>query len=404
MNLALFVAKRYFISKKSQNVINIITKIAISGVTIGTMAMIIVLSAFNGIEELVVSLLNSFDPEIKITANVGKSFDSNSAVFDEIKKLNGVAYYSETLEETALLKYKDKQYIATIKGVQKNFVLMTRIDTMLEDGEFYLNRDSINYAVVGQGVAYNLGLNIENFLNPITVYIPKKNATISTTNPEQAFQSLPIYPSGIFSVDYNIDTKYMLVSLDFARELLEEPTKVSAIEIGLHKNADVKKVQEEIQNLLGKNYAVKDRYQQHDLLYKVFKSEKWAVFLILSFILVIATFNVIGSLTMLIIDKKKDIQILWNLGADNNLIRKIFFIEGLLISLSGAVLGIVLGIIICLLQQQFGIIKFAGTFVTDAIPVRMIFVDFVYVFFTVMLIGIVAAWFPAKQLTKKYLS
>lgn len=402
MNFPFFIAKRYFIAKKSQNVINIITKIAITGVAIGTMALIVVLSAFNGIEDLVLSLFNSFDPQIRITVKEGKTFDASSSVFYDIKKMDGIAHFTEVLEENVLLKYKDKQTISIIKGVSSEFIPMNRMDTMITDGEFVLNYDSVNYTVLGQGIAYNLGVNLLNYTEPIQVYAPKRSKKTSM-NPEDAFKNLSILPSGTFSIQHDFDSKYIIVPLTFARELLDYSNQVTAVEISLTENTNTKEIQNKIQSLLGENFEVKDRYQQHDFLYKIMKSEKWAVFLILSFILIIATFNVIGSLTMLIIDKKKDLKILWNMGASTSLIRKIFFIEGLFISLSGAVIGLVAGLLVCLAQIHFKIITLQGSFVMEAYPIKLEVTDFVLVLLTVFIIGAFAAWLPAKQITQKHL-
>ena len=402
MNFPFFIAKRYFIAKKSQNVINIITKIAITGVAIGTMALIVVLSAFNGIEDLVLSLFNSFDPQIRITVKEGKTFDASSSVFYDIKKMDGIAHFTEVLEENVLLKYKDKQTISIIKGVSSEFIPMNRMDTMITDGEFVLNYDSVDYTVLGQGIAYNLGVNLLNYTEPIQVYAPKRSKKTSM-NPEDAFKNLSILPSGTFSIQHDFDSKYIIVPLTFARELLDYSNQVTAVEISLTQNTNTKEILNKIQSLLGENFEVKDRYQQHDFLYKIMKSEKWAVFLILSFILIIATFNVIGSLTMLIIDKKKDLKILWNMGASTSLIRKIFFIEGLFISLSGAVIGLVAGLLVCLAQIHFKIITLQGSFVMEAYPIKLEVTDFVLVLLTVFIIGAFAAWLPAKQITQKHL-
>ena len=399
MNFPFFIAKRYLISKKSQNVINIITKIAITGVAVGTMALIVVLSAFNGIENLVVSLFNAFDPDIKVTVAEGKTFDKTLTQLKKIKELPGVAFYTEVIEENALLKYKEKQYIATIKGVGKNFTAMSRLDTMLIEGEFKLEGRGGNFAVLGHGVAAQLGINLLSLINPIYIYVPRRTKEISMS-PEKAFKTSTVYPSGIFSIQHDFDSKYIIVPLNLATELLDYHNKITAIEIGVKKGFKVGKVQSQIEEILGEQFDVKDRFQQHDLLYKIMKSEKWAVYLILTFILVIATFNVIGSLTMLIIDKKKDIRILSNMGASTRVIRKIFFFEGLLIAVSGALIGLSAGYLLCLVQKHYGLLKLQGAFVMEAYPVAMQLNDFIYVFATVIIIGAFAAWFPARQITK----
>lgn len=363
------------------------------------MALIVVLSAFNGIENLVISLFNAFDPDIKITVANGKTFNKDFQGKEKIKNIPGVAYYTEVIEENALLKYKDKQYIATIKGVGESFVEMSRLDTMLIDGEFLLQENQTNYAVLGQGVAVHLGINLLNVANPISIYVPRRTKEIGLS-PDKAFKTAVVYPAGVFSIQHDFDSKYIIVPINLVSELLDYKNKITGVEIGVEKGYKVSQIQEEIQEILGAEFNVRDRFQQHDTLYKIMKSEKWAIYLILTFILIIATFNVIGSLTMLIIDKKKDIGILSNMGASTNLIRKIFFIEGILISMTGALIGLLAGFLLCIAQINFELIKLEGTFVMEAYPVLMQVDDFVYVFLTVLLIGSFAAWFPARQITK----
>lgn len=402
MNFPFYIAKRYFIAKKSHNVINIITWIAITGVSIVTAALIVVLSAVNGIEHLVLDLFNSFDPQIKITVKEGKTFDPTTAQFDELRKLENVAFYTEILEENALLKHQDKQYIATIKGVSENFREMSRLDTMLVDGNFELIRNGAYFSVIGQGVAYNLGINLLNYIDPIQIYVPQRTKK-TALNPEEAFKNMPVYASGVFSIQHDFDSKYIIVPIELTRELLNYSKEVTSIELAFTSEANLSDIQDKIKLILGEDYDVKDRFEQHDFLYKIMKFEKLAAFLILSFILLIATFNVIGSLTMLIIDKKKDLKILWNMGASTITIRKIFFIEGMIISVTGAIIGIVLGLILCLIQIHFEVVKFGGSFVMEAYPVKLDLLHFVYVFLTVITIGAFAAWYPARQITKKHL-
>lgn len=403
MNLSFYIARRYIIAKKSHNAINIISAISVLGVFIGAMALIVVLSVFNGFENLVVSLYNSFDPDIKITPATGKMFDPDAAPFQKLKEIKGIRNAGKTLEENVLIKYRDKQYIATIKGVENSFPQMSGIDTMISEGDFALQKDSEYYAVVGQGVAYNLALSLGDMINPLTFYVPKpgKEAVI---NPEDAFSVSGIYPAGVFSIQQDFDNKYVLVPIDFARELLGQNRKVSSLEITLDPDADQASIKKQIQSLLGNNFEVKNRYEQHIFLYRIMKSEKWAVFLILAFILIVATFNIVGSITMLVVDKKQDIIILKNLGADTDLIRKIFIAEGLMISLSGAILGLIAGAGICWLQETFGLVKLGGegTFVVSHYPVKMMAADFIYVFLTVITIGFVAAWYPVRVLMKGY--
>ncbi len=404
MNLSFFIARRYFASKKSTNFINIISGISVIGVAVGTAALIIVLSVFNGFEGLVVSLYNSFDPNIKITAQQGKTFLPEQLPKSRILHIPGVRFYSETLEDNALLKYRDKQYIATIKGVDSVFTVMKPLQDQITDGEMLLQKGDTDFAVIGQGVRYFLSVNLDDAFSSLSVFVPKRGRQMEL-NPEDAFIRKSIVPAGVFSIQQDFDSKYVLVPIRFARALYQYEKEVSAIEIGLSQDADMEVVQKEVEKLVGPGFVVQNRFQQHELLYKIMKSEKWAVFLILSFILLIATFNIVGSLTMLIIEKKKDIAILHALGADVPLVRRIFLLEGSLISLIGALAGLLAGFLICLLQQRFGIIKLqgSGSFVIDAYPVHMQGLDFVYVLVTVLFIGLLAAWLPAGQLTKKLL-
>ncbi len=399
MNLAPFIARRYFFSKKSQRAINIISMISVIGVTIGTAALIIVLSVFNGFENLILRLYNSFDPDMKISKVEGKSFHLRTFPLHELQSMDGVLYVTQVLEENALVKYHDKQTIVTIKGVSDEFEKMTGIDTMMSDGTFLLKNGDLDFAVVGGGVAYNLQLNTNDLLSQLEIYAPRKNSS-SLLNTDEAFNRRFVSPSGIFSIQQEFDTKFIIVPLRFAYEILEKDSQVSALEIGLKPWMKIDKIQTDIAGLAGNSYQVKNRYQQHELIYKIMKSEKWAVFLILTFILIIATFNVISSLTMLVIEKKKDITILHSLGANASLLRKIFLLEGILITSLGAFSGLTVGFIICYLQERFGLIQLggSGSFVIDAYPVKMQVADFFYVLMTVFFIGLIAAWYPSKRL------
>jgi len=369
------------------------------------MALIIVLSVFNGFESLVISLYNSFNPAIQITAKLGKTFDCNSIPVGEIKKIPGVVFYNNVIEDVALLKHGDKQYIATVKGVEADFRKMSGLDSSIVAGKFLLEDGTKNYAVVGQGIRENLGLRLNDYTEPISVFTPRRGAT-SSIDPSDAFNTEYINPSGFFAVQQDFDTKYLIVPLRFTQKLFEYTNEVTSVEIGLSKGADYNAIQEKIQKLCGDKFSIKNRFQQQELLYNIMKDEKWAIFMILSFILLIATFNVIGTLTMLILEKRKDVSVLWSMGADNKTIRRIFISEGLLISLIGAGCGLLLGGIICWLQQTFGIIQIqsGGSFVVSAYPVNMQILDFVYVFLTVFGIGFFATWLPVRQVSRKYLN
>ena len=369
------------------------------------MALIIVMSVFNGFENLIISLFNTFNPDLVISIKEGKTFNSDTIPQSSIRKIPGIIHYTEVIEENVMLKYGDKQHIVRIKGVNDDFLKMSRLDSMLIEGRFVLESGNRNYAVLGAGVAYLVNANLNDLLNPLSVYAVNRTKNISF-HPEGNFNTLKIFPSAVFSVQQDFDSKYVVVPLRFARQLLDYDNELTAIELGLTNNANRDQIQQKLQALLGEGFTVKNRFQQQELLYKIMKSEKWGIFLILTFILLIATFNVIGSLSMLIIDKKKDIAILFSLGADNKLIKRIFLIEGLLITITGAILGLFLGSIICWLQQEFGLIRLQGTansFVVSAYPVQMVFSDFVFIFLTVFFIGLAAAWYPVRQISKKYL-
>jgi len=403
MNFPLYIAKRYLFSKKSKNVINIISIISIVGVAVGTSALIIVLSVFNGFDGLISNLFNSFDPDLKITSAEGKSFIPNSLIFDKIKTHESVAVYSEVVEETVLFKFNKKQHVGTLKGVDDQFTKMSGVDTMMVDGKFLLKDKASDYAVVGQGVAYYLSMGL-NMIHPLSIYVPRKTKNISL-DADKAFNNKLIMPIGVFATQPEIDVKYVLAPITFVRDLLQYSTEVTGIELKLKEKANQNDVQKIIKEILGDKFIVKTRYQQHEVLYKIMESEKWAIFLILTFILIIASFNTIGSLTMLILDKKKDIGILQSMGANFATIRKIFLIEGWLISIFGAFIGIFVGGVICWLQEYYGLIPLStgGNFIIQNYPVKMIFTDFIYVFFTVAIVGFFAAWYPVRYITKKYL-
>ena len=402
MNLPLKIATRYLIAKKSHNIINIISLISVIGVFVGSMALIIVLSVFNGFGNLVLQLYDSFDPDIKITTAQGKFFDPASIDLKKIKNINGVDAICFTLEENALIKNEDRQCIATIKGVDSNFIYTSRITENIIDGNFSLSDVEIPSASVGSVIAYTLSLNLAATFNALTIYVPKKDASF-TNIAEEAFYEKTIQPTSVFGIQQDFDSKYVLVPLQFAREITGEEKRVSSIEISILKNADAKNIITQISSITGKNFLVKDRIQQHDFIYKIFKSEKFAVFLILSLIMIIPIFNILGTLTILIIEKKRDIGILKNLGAPLQTIKGIFFAEGILITVIGAVAGIVCGLLICYLQIHFSLIKFSneGAMVVDAYPVMIQWLDVVYVLLTVGGVGMLATWFTTEKLVRK---
>jgi lipoprotein-releasing system permease protein len=402
VNFPLFIAKRYLVSKKKLNIINIISGISIGGIIVGTLALVIILSVFNGFNMLIGTFYSNFDPDLKITSVKGKMFNPDDFDFERIKSLPEVVNYAEVLEETALLKYRNQVYPAVVKGVPANYAKYTKIDTLIIDGSFLLENNGINYAVVGQGIAYSLGIQ-PTFTDHIMIYVPKKGKNVSNI-PSQAINQNYIFPSGVFTVLEEIDSKYIIVSYNYAKELFESGNEVSAVELGIAKTASIQKVQKEITKILGDEFTIKNQYQQHDLVYKTMESEKWAAYLILVFILIIASFNLLGSLSMLIIDKTDDIFILRSMGANSETIRKIFLFEGWLISIVGALLGSFLGVLICWVQIHYGIVTLPGnSFVISAYPVKVIFTDILLVLGIVLLIGFFAAWYPVKFISQKYL-
>lgn len=405
MNLPLHIARRYLVSKKSHNIINVISGISVLGITVGTMALIIVLSVFNGFESLVSSLYNSFNPDLEITVREGKTFHPEMAGAARILELPGVAHLGEVVEENALLKNESRQYIARMKGVDAQFQQIAAIDSAIIDGEYLLEQGDIACGVFGAGVSYFLGVFPDEFSPTVEVFVPSRTASYKP-GLEQPFNQGKLIPSGVFSIQQDFDRSLVLVPLWFARELLEYSDEVTALEIGLETGADGDKVKAQIMDICGENFVVKDRHEQEELLYKIMNSEKWIIFLILAFILMIATFNVIGSLSMLIIDKQKDIAVLHSMGAGHKLIRRIFLFEGLMITMLGALAGLLLGGLISGIQQHFGIIRLGpddGSFVVNAYPVMLQAMDFVYVFLTVFVIGYFAAWLPVKRISRKYL-
>ena len=404
MNLSFYIARRYLLGKKSQNAINIISGISVIGVTVGTMALVIVLSVFNGFDTVVKSLFSAFDPDIQISVVEGKTFSPDD-LSEKLRALPGVEAVSEVLEENVLLLYGDKQHIATIKGVDESYEEVSGLDSMIYEGSMKLKDNSRSYAVVGQGVAYHLRIGL-NFINPLWVYTIDRKARINMAQPEESIRRDFIFPSGIFSIEQDFDSRYVIVPIEFTRKLLSYENEVTYLELKLDPDYPAEALQTQISELAGASFHVKNRQQQNALFYRVMRTEKWAIFLILTFILIIASFNIIGSLSMLIIDKKRDILTLRNMGASDRLIEKIFLVEGWLISITGSLLGLGLGTGISWIQQRFGVIKLAGSgsFIIDAYPVRIQGVDILLIWITVILIGLIAARYPVRQISRKYLS
>lgn len=405
MRFALYIARRYLFSKKSTNVINIISGVSVIGVATVTAALIVVLSVMNGFNGLLTNLFSSFDPDLQISLVQGKSFYIDSIPINQIKAIEEVEIVGEVIEDNAVLSYNKKQYVASLKGISVDYANSTGIDTMLIDGDFVLEQNGLPFAILGLGVRHHLGLAIDpKYQIFIDVFVPKRTAKAShdlTT----MYSSEKIQPSGVFSIQQDYDTKYVIVPISFMRKLLDYEGRVTSLEIKLKKGADTEKVKSKIEQIAGSKYIVKDRYQQHEFIYKIMQSEKLVIFLILSFILMIASFNILGSLTMLIIDKKHDILILRSLGANNNLIKRIFLFEGWMISVIGAILGLAIGALVCWVQITFHVVELqsGGSFIINAYPVALNWIDFVIVFFVVIGIGFIAAWYPVRYLNRRYM-
>ncbi len=401
MNLSLKIATRYLFSKKSHNAINLISMISVCGIAIASMAMVCALSVFNGFHDLVKDMFSTFDPELKITAVKGKVFDPETDVFQTIREMDGIAIFTECLEDNVLVKYADKQVPATLKGVPANFSQQTLIDSIIIDGSFFLEDEMNNYATLGIGLANNLGVNAA-FVYPLEIFAPNRTAKVNMLDPSGSFNREYAYIAGVFMMNQPIyDNQCMIVPLSLARELFSYETEVSAIELKLKDNANISKVQKEIQTLLGNDFHVKNRYEQQENSFKMMNIEKWVTFLILCFIMAIAVFNVITSLSMLIIEKKNDIITLRNLGADDRLISRIFLLEGSMISVLGGITGIVLGVLLCLAQQIFGLLKLgsdSSAFTIEAYPVVVSASDTLIVLGTVLIIGFLAAIYPVKKI------
>ena len=391
MKPALFIARRYLFSQKKRSVTNVISWISLIGIAISTMALIVVLSVYNGIGSLTQSLFNIFDPELKIEAKEGKTFHLSNIDYGSITSLPTVAYTSPIVEENMWITYKERNKIATVRGVANSYATMTGIDTMLHMGRYELkNAQSNQYIVMGLGVYYELGINHYDAHTPVGIHIPKRNAGIGLSF-DRAFNSQYALTTGVFNIQDDFDRKYILADIDFVRELMNyAPDEVSSIAISVRHPNEVAHTKADIQRLLGNGYTVKDRFDQQPLYYKIFKSERIAIFLVAALIVLISTLNLISSLSLLIIDKRKDINTLRCMGADKCLVRTIFFAEGLLISLVGVLSGMAAGFVICLLQQEFGIIKMGENFVVSSFPVAMQAVDFLAVFALVSLLSLAA--------------
>lgn len=409
-NFPYYIARRYLFSKKSHNAINIISIISVCGVAFTTMALVCTLSVFNGFQDLVASFFTSFDPQLKIIPVEGKVFYKDDPAIRQLRNDKDIALFSECLEDNALAIYRNRQVMVHIKGVGDQFSELTDIDKLLYgDGSFVLHADVLQYGVPGIRLANSLGLGAY-FEDPLQIYAPKKGAQINLSNPAASFSQSELYSSGVvFSVNQEkYDNNYILTSIDFARNLFDQPDMVSSIDLKLREGVDVDQAKSRIQLLLGEErFKVLDRYEQQTDIFRIMRVEKLIAYIFLTFILLIACFNIIGSVSMLIIDKKDDVRTLRNLGANDNQIIRIFLYEGRMISAMGAVIGLISGLGLCWLQQTYGLIKMGsseGMFLVDAYPVSVYWGDLLLVFITVLLIGFAALWYPIRYLGRRLIS
>lgn len=408
MNFPFYIARRYLFSKKSHNAINVISAISVCGVALATLALVCTLSVFNGFQDLVTTFFTAFDPQLKITAVRGKVFDGQDKRVFQLKKMPDVEVYSESLEDNVMVQYQGRQAMAVVKGVEDNFDQLTPIDSILFGrGDLLLHDEVVDYAIPGIQLLSTLGSGIR-FLDPLEIYAPRRGAKVNMANPSTAFVTGNLFSSGlVFAVNQEkYDASYILTSIDFARRLFQYTTEVSAINLKLKAGADTDAVKKHIQDLLGDDFLVQDRYEQQADTYRIMEIEKLISYLFLTFILMIACFNVIGSLSMLIIDKRDDVVTLRNLGASDRQIVRIFLFEGRMISFFGAFAGVVLGLLLCWLQQEYGLIALgsSGSFVVDAYPVSVHASDVLLIFITVLLIGFLSVWYPVRFLSKRLLN
>lgn len=400
MNLALYIAKRYLFSKKRHNAINIVSLISMCGVVVGSIALVCVLSVFNGFQSVIEDLFSNFDPQIKIVATTGKVFEPDS--ISHALNHEDIQHTCYVIEDNALLKFGEKQLPVTIKGVPEDYTKVSGIDSILIEGEFSTKEGSFNMAVGGVALANTLGSGLR-FVQPIWLYAPKRVGNINPMLVDKAFNREHAFLIGIYMVQQEkYDNNFLIVPLELTRKLYDYTTEVSAVEIKLVENANEKAVKAEISDALGSDYKVLDRYEQQEEFFNMLQIEKWVTYLILSFILLIAIFNIVGSLSMLIIEKKEDVKILSGLGAEESLIKNIFLFEGWLISIIGAFIGIIVGVVLCYIQMEYGIIKLAsttGTYLVDAYPVNLVFSDVILIFLTVISMGFAASYIATRRLT-----
>jgi lipoprotein-releasing system permease protein len=400
MNLSFLIAKRYFFSKKKTSFISLIANISMLGVGVGVMTLVVVLSVFNGLEDFQRSLFKSFDSDLKISVKTGKNFELTPALLQQIKGNSAVKSVMEVIQESCLLKYQDAQMVVNMKGVDETILAQEQIKKSIIEGNLKLTDGPQNYAVVGSGVYVTLDLRLMDFINPIEAWYPRntKSKTLNFSAGEDAFNRMTLLPSGIFSIEAEYNDNYVLVPLKFAQELFDYDKKRTALEVQIKEGNDIDDVKKTLEKQLGEQFLVQNQDEQHATLLRAIKVEKFITFLILVFILGIASFNIFFSLSMLAIEKKEDVRTLYAMGATPTLVKRIFLAEGAIVGLTGAIVGLILGFLLCLSQQTWGFVKmgiFGG--LIDAYPVKMNALDFISTAIVVVFITMLASYFPAKR-------
>lgn len=408
MNFPFYIARRYLFSKKSTHAINIISAISAVGVAVATMALVVTLSVFNGFHDMVASFFTQLDPQLKVTPVKGKTAPSDDPVLMQIRQLPQVAVATECLEDQALAVYGDQQLMVKVKGVDDNFDQLTHIREILEGpGSFELHAADMNYGIPGLGVAYLLGLGY-TYQQPLRIFAPQREGQLNMANPTEGFVEGELYSPGVvFSMKQGkYDKNYILTSIQFTRQLFAQDGMLSSLELRLKPGSDFDRVKSQVQQIAGDKYYVRDRYEQQEDTFRIMKIEKLLAYVFLTFILMIACFNIIGSLSMLIIDKRNDVVTLHNLGASDRQISRIFLFEGRMISIIGATIGIAFGLLLCWIQQTYGIVRLGaseGSFVVNAYPVSVHPWDIVLVFVTVLAVGFLSVWYPVRYFSKRLL-
>jgi lipoprotein-releasing system permease protein len=397
MNVASFISKRYLFSKGNRQAINIISWISVVAIVVSTMALVIVLSVFNGFQSLIGTLYSDFDADFLIQAKTGKYFEPQASDLKKTKSINGIEYCGQVIEESALLKFSEKQFYGTIKGISEEQLNKTKIISHLIYKGPNLERGNFSEAILGQGIAATLSVEPENPFQALVMYTPNQNSSLNS-RPEELLNTRQIAIGGVFSLQQEFDSKYVIIPLALAKEITGKETEITALEIFIKEDAKEEEVQKELQDIFGNTFTIKNKYQQHEFVFKIMQAEKWAVFFILSFIIIIAAFNITGSTTMLIIEKQKDVYVFKSLGMPIATIKNIFAFNGFRITLIGSIIGLTVGLVVCLAQIQFGLIKLSGSdsFIIKYYPVEINLLDLVAVFFTVICIGWVSSRIPIR--------